>query len=159
MTEEQRNALLKAQQGELDGVETYLSLAQTVTNETDRETFKALAADEGRHASVFRQYTDVVLKPKKLQATAVVILYRLLGKRVLYPIIAQFEYSAISGYEQLEEEFPEVGSVKNDEKRHGDTLKELLNNGEFNDKPLLPVIAGVSILTFLVSRLFRADSE
>lgn len=30
MTEEQRRKLIKAQQGELDGVETYLMLADTV---------------------------------------------------------------------------------------------------------------------------------
>ena len=155
MTEEQRKTLLKAQQGELDGVETYLSLAQIVNNETDRETFKALAADEGRHASVFKQYTGEVLKPDRLQARAVVLLYRLVGKRVLYPIIARFEYAAIPGYEELEKEFPEVASVKNDEKRHGDTLKALLKNGEFNDRPCLPAIVCAAVSIFLLRRLFN----
>ncbi len=130
MTEEQRKKLIKAQQGELDGVETYLMLADTVHNEADAQAFRTLAADEGRHASVFKQYTGEVLQPKKLQARAVVILYHLLGKKALYPLIARFEYAAIPGYEKLEKEFPEVASVKNDERRHGDTLMELLENGE-----------------------------
>ena len=57
MTENQRRKLIKAQQSELDGVETYLMLADIVNNEADKEAFKKLAADEGRHASVFKLYT------------------------------------------------------------------------------------------------------
>ena len=145
MTEEQRRKLIKAQQGELDGVETYLMLADTVNNEADKEAFKTLAADEGRHASVFKQYTGEILKPKKLQARAVVVLYHLIGKRALYPLIARFEYAAIPGYEQMEKECPEVESVKNDEKRHGDTLKALLDNGEYSDKPKWPTVVCVLV--------------
>ncbi len=48
MTEEARKALIKAQQGELDGVETYLMLAEVVHNEDDVKAFKELAADEGK---------------------------------------------------------------------------------------------------------------
>ena len=155
MTEAQRRKLIKAQQGELDGVETYLMLADAVSNETDKEAFKKLAADEGRHASVFRKYTGEILKPGKLQARAVVILYHIIGKRALYPLIARFEYAAIPGYEQMEKEFPEVVSVKNDEKRHGDTLKTLLDNGEYADKPKLPIVVCVLVFIWLAGRLIR----
>lgn len=137
---DKRRELLKAQQGELDGVEIYLKLAKTVHNLSDSKAFRELAADEGRHASVFRQYTEEVLTPQKGQAFVVAMLYHLLGKRVLYPIIAKSEYAAIPGYEEMMKEFPEVEGVKNDEKRHGDTVKELLKNGEYNDKPKLPFI-------------------
>ena len=155
MTEEQRRKLIKAQQGELDGVETYLMLADTVHNEADKEAFKTLAADEGRHASVFKQYTGEILKPKKLQARAVVVLYHLIGKRALYPLIARFEYAAIPGYEQIEKEFPEVESVKNDEKRHGDTLKDLLDNGEYADKPKWPIVVCTLVVIILLGRLMK----
>ena len=152
MTEEQRRKLIKAQQGELDGVETYLMLADTVNNEADKEAFKTLAADEGRHASVFKQYTGEILKPKKLQARAVVVLYHLVGKRALYPLIARFEYAAIPGYERLEKEFPEVESVKNDEKRHGDTLKALLDNGEYSDKHKWPIVVCVLVSIMIMMK-------
>ena len=94
---------------------------------------------------MFKQYTGEILKPKKLQARAVVVLYHLIGKRTLYPLIARFEYAAIPGYEQMEKEFPEVESVKNDEKRHGDTLKALLDNGEYSDKPKWPTVVCVLV--------------
>ncbi len=153
MTDDQRRTLIKAQQGELDGVETYLMLADAVSNESDKDAFRKLAADEGRHASVFRKYTGEKLEPGKLQARAVVILYHLIGKKALYPLIARFEYAAIPGYEQLEKEFPEVESVKNDEKRHGDTLKALLDNGEYEDKARWPVVVCALVFVLLAGRL------
>lgn len=154
MTEEVRKTLIKAQQGELDGVETYKMLAEVVHNEDDVKAFKELAADEGRHAAVFKNYTGEVLKPGKTQAFAVAVLYSLLGKKILYPLIAKFEYAAIPGYEELMKDFPEVESVKDDEKRHGDTLNGLLENGQFNDRPKLPYVCAALAVIF-IARLFR----
>lgn len=154
MTQEVRKTLIKAQQGELDGVETYKMLAEVVHNEDDVKAFKELAADEGRHASVFKNYTGEVLKPNKTQAFAVGILYSLLGKKILYPLIAKFEYAAVPGYVELIEEYPEVESVKDDEKRHGDKLNSLLENGQFNDRPKLPYVCAALAVIF-IARLFR----
>ncbi len=149
------NELLGSQQGELDGVATYLKMAKIVSNPTDAETFKKLAADEGKHASVFKKYTGEVLEPKNTQANAVAILYKLLGKRILYPIIAKFEYDAMPRYERMMREYPEVEEVKNDEKRHGDTVKALTRNGEYNDRPFLPYIAAGVAAAVLLSKIIK----
>ena len=85
-----------------------------------------LAKEEGRHASVFHAYTKEALKPKKAMAVIMPFLYRLLGKKRLYKLIAKGEYAAAVGYEHLIADFPEVESVKNDEKRHGDIVSGLL---------------------------------
>ena len=53
-------------------------------------------------------------------------LYWILGKKRLYKIIAKGEYDAAIGYEHLIADFPEVESVRNDEKRHGDIVSALL---------------------------------
>ena len=158
LTSEKKAVLLKAQQGEMNGVETYLMLAETVHNETDTATFRKLAAEEGRHAAVFRRYTGETLAPKKGQAYFVKAMYHLIGKRLLYPLIAQGEYAAISGYEQMIQEYPEVESVKNDEKRHGDTVKALLDNGEYRDWPKLPLVIG-GLLFFLLCRQLCKDRD
>ncbi|MCR5301400.1 MAG: rubrerythrin [Lachnospiraceae bacterium] len=154
MTKEVRKTLIKAQQGELDGVETYKMLAEVVHNEDDVKAFKELSADEGRHAAVFKNYTGEVLKPNKTQAFAVAVLYSLLGKKILYPLIAKFEYAAIPGYEELMKDYPEVETVKDDEKRHGDTLNGLLENGQFNDRPKLPYVCA-ALAAIFIARLFR----
>lgn len=118
--------MLKAQQGELDAVPMYNALARVAKDERDREAFKQLAKEEGRHASVFHAYTGEVLKPSMLKARLLPFLYRLVGRNILYPVIAKFEYDAAKGYEHLVEDFPEVASVRDDETRHGDIVKGLL---------------------------------
>ncbi len=159
ISKEEQKELIRAQQGELDGVETYLRLARTVHNDSDARTFRELASDEGRHASVFKGYTGETLAPSKKQAIAVTILYRLFGKRIVYPIIASGEYAAIPGYEKMMKKFPDVESVKNDEKRHGDTVKALVKNGEFNDVPLLPVIICSIVVITGIFKIFLGDSS
>lgn len=126
MEQSKQKTLLKSQQGELDAVLMYNALADAVKDKNDAQTFRRLALEEGRHASVFKALTGEALKPKKTLAILLPILYKLLGKKRLYPIIAKFEYDAVKTYAPVAEDFPEVQSVKNDEKRHGDTVLNLL---------------------------------
>lgn len=126
MNQTDMKTLLKAQQGELDAVLMYNALADTVKDKNDAETFRRLAAEEGRHASVFKNLTNQTLKPKKTLATLLPILYHLLGRKRLYPIIAKFEYGTADTYEPVAADFPDVQSVKDDEKRHGDAIMGLI---------------------------------
>ena len=126
MDRNEMKTLLKAQQGELDAVLMYNALADKVRDAQDAETFRRLAAEEGRHAAVFRNLTGRTLRPKKTLAVLVPVLYRLIGRKRLYPVIARFEYAAVKTYEPIAAVFPEVRSVKDDEKRHGDTVTALL---------------------------------
>ena len=118
--------LLKSQQGELDVVLMYQALAKVVKDENDAATFRKLAAEEGHHASVFRKLTQENLKPKKTLAFFMPILYKLIGKKRLYPKIIKGEYEASENYAPIAEKFPEIESVKEDEKRHGDIVASLL---------------------------------
>lgn len=127
MTEEDRKILLKSQQGELDAVLMYNALADACSDPLDRATFQQLAREEGHHASVFHQLTGKTLKPKKGKAILIPLLYKTIGKKKLYPMIAQGEYDAVKTYEPVAAKFPEIESVKTDEKRHGDIVKALLN--------------------------------
>ena len=126
MTREHFKELLRSQQGELNAVLMYQRLAKVVKTEKEREAFLQLSMEEGRHASVFHSYTKEVLKPKKTMAHIMPLLYYIMGKKRLYKLIAKGEYDAAIGYEHLIKDFPEVESVKNDEKRHGDIVSGLL---------------------------------
>lgn len=128
LTKKQRKECLYAQQGEVDAVLMYNELAKVVKDPKDAETFKQLAAEEGRHASVFHELTGEVVQPKKTKATFVPLMYKCVGKKILYPIIANEEYKAADKYKPVVEEFPQVESVMNDEIRHGDLVKGLLEN-------------------------------
>lgn len=119
--------LLKAQQGELDAVLMYRALAAAVKSERDARTFRQLAAEEGRHAVVFKKLTGQTLKPKKTMAILLPLLYKVLGKKRLYPLIAKGEYAAVKTYKPVAGKFPQVKRVKADERRHGDTVMQLLH--------------------------------
>ena len=118
-------ALLYAQQGEVDAVLMYNKLAEVV-GEKDAAVFRELAAEEGRHASVFHNYTKTVLKPKKTKSVLIPLLYRTIGRERTYKLIADGEYSAAERYKTLVCTFQDVVAVMNDETRHGDMVKELI---------------------------------
>lgn len=126
MTDAIKKELLKNQKGELDGVSMYNALAKVVKNPKDAEAFKQLAREEGRHAAVFKGYTETPVKAGTFKAKALPLLYFLIGRKILYRIIARVEYNGEKNYEHLVSDFPEVESVKNDERRHGDIVRGLL---------------------------------
>lgn len=75
-----RKELLRSQQGELNAALMYQRLAKVVKTDKERNTFLQLAKEEGHHASVFHAYTKEALKPKKLMAVVIPIMYRLWAK-------------------------------------------------------------------------------
>lgn len=120
-------AFLYAQQGELDAVLMYEKLAAAVTDDRDRKTFERLAKDEQRHADVFFAFTkDESLKPKKTKAVAVPFMYKVLGKKAVYPLIALGEYQAVWKYRPVAKKYDEVKTVKSDERHHGNAVLALL---------------------------------
>lgn len=126
LTEKQRETCLFSQQGEMDAMLMYQKLAKVVKDQKDADTFVQLAAEEGGHASVFHELTGEVLKPKKTKSIVVPLMYKICGKKFTYNIIAKNEYDAAKKYEPVVKDFPQVESVKNDEVRHGDTVKALI---------------------------------
>ncbi len=126
MDKKDMKILLKAEEGELSAVLMYRALAKVVKDERDANVFLQLAKEEGGHAKVFKKLTNTVVKPKKAKAIFIPLMYRIIGKKKLYPMIAKGEYDAEKNYLPFVSKFPEVESVKNDEHRHGDMVLELL---------------------------------
>lgn len=125
ITDKQLCILRRAQQGEIDAVLMYNALAKVVPA-SDAETFRQLAKEEGHHANVFHRYTQLPLKAGHLKERVVPFIYRVLGRKITYTLIAQAEYRADGGYQSLIADFPEVASVAADETRHGDMVSGLL---------------------------------
>lgn len=126
VTKEQMKILRAAQQGEEDAVFMYNRLAGKVKDVSDALAFKRLAKDERRHAEVFRAYTGEDLRPNPVKGIMVPLMYKLLGKEKVYPIIAKGEYDAAEKYKHIIDQFPEVETVMNDETHHGDAVLGLL---------------------------------
>ena len=126
ITAQQMQALITAQQGEEDAVYMYQQLAKAVRDEADRAAFLRLAGDEKRHSDVFRKYSNMDLKANPAKGIFVPLMYRILGKKRVYPIIAKGEYDAAEKYKHIIDDFPEVVEVMNDEVHHGDAVLGLL---------------------------------
>ena len=126
MTNEQEKLLLKSQQGELDAALMYRALAAVVQDARDAAVFRRLAAEESGHAKVFESLTESFLIPKKKLSLLVPALYRTLGRKRVYALIADQEHDAAKEYEALAADFPEVKAVQADEARHGDMVAALL---------------------------------
>ena len=135
LSEKDRKVLLKAQRGEMNGVLMYRALADAIEARGggsrkaahDAATFRQLASEEGGHAAVFRGLTGETVQGQPVMGRLLVCMFRLLGRRRLYPLIAKGEYAALKTYQPVAERFPEVWSVRSDEKRHGDTVMGLLD--------------------------------
>lgn len=124
--------LKKSQQGELNAVPMYVNLAKRLEKENPdvAEMLRSMAADEGRHATVFKKLSGRTLKPNKLLGTAVPVLMRVIGKKKMFEIIAKQEYDAFDQYAPWVQKYPEIQSVRMDEKKHGDMamkIKDLLS--------------------------------
>ena len=128
MDKKDMKTLLKAEEGELSAVLMYRALAKVVKDERDAKVFLQLAKEEGGHAKVFKKLTNTVVKPKKAKSIFIPLMYRIIGKKKLYPMIAKGEYDAEKNYLPVVSKFSEVENVKNDEHRHGDMVLDLLKN-------------------------------
>ena len=120
-----RNALRKSQQGELDAMAMYDRLAEQVKSEKDAAVFRRLSADESGHAEVFQSFTNMTLEPKQGKAILIPLLYRVIGRKKTYRLIARGEYNAAKKYERLLS-YPEVAGIQADETRHGNTVLALI---------------------------------
>ena len=148
ITQEEMRVLLKAQLGELEGVIMYRALADVVKDPKDREAFLQLAKEEGHHAAVFHKLTGKSVKGRRWKGTMLAALYRILGRKRLYPLIAKGEYAAVKTYAPVVDRFPEVAGVQADEKRHGDTVMGLLEK-ESKVKKLIYALLLISLGCFI----------
>ncbi len=127
MNEREKGQLLKAQQGELDAVLLYNALAKRAKNPEAKLKFKEVASDEGKHASILKKYTNQTLKPGKAKARIVSLIYVLFGHSYTCKLLMKGELGSIPGYQKLVDKFPGIQEIIDDEKRHAEIAKSLVN--------------------------------
>lgn len=126
MNNQQRDVLLKSQQGELDGVLIYQELAKLEELQDIRNELLEMAADEARHASILKSYTGEVLKPSGKQAEEIVKAFKSMGKEKVFEIMAESEFKGGPAYEKLGESFEKLKDIAKDEIKHGNMLKSFI---------------------------------
>lgn len=119
------NKMIKFQQGELDAVIMYKSLADKMNHDEDRKMLLSIAADEGKHARILKNITNTDLKAEAGLKKAVLFFYRIVGKKLLFKIISQSETNAYKSYEPYFNKFPQIKEIADDELRHGKLLSKI----------------------------------
>ena len=124
MNQLKMKSLMKAQQGELDAVLLYQSLAKLTKNSKVKEKFTQIAADEGKHAAILRSYTGEKLKPKNTNAVIVSFIYKTFGHSLTCKLLSKGEMNAIPNYKKMVGDFPNVKEIMDDELRHANIVAE-----------------------------------
>ncbi|WP_455538736.1 ferritin family protein [Terrisporobacter sp.] len=127
MNNEQKEMLLKLQQGELDGVVMYQKLAELEELQYIKNELLEMAADEGRHASLLKSYTGEVLKPSSGQAEKIVEMLKNVGKVKTFEMMAEGEFKGGPVYEELGKNFERLKDIAKDEVKHGNMLKGFIS--------------------------------
>ena len=118
--------LRKLQQSELNSEYMYLTLARKTDVLKDREALLRIAKQKARHSEIYKCLTNEEMRAKKKRAVLASALYKLFGKKGLYPMIAFLEYRAHFRTGDLARKFSSIREIWNDQKRHGDMLAKLV---------------------------------
>ena len=127
ITKEEKEQLIKAQQGELDAVILYRKLAEITKETINKETFLKIAADEGKHACILRKYTGENLEPKKIKALVVTCIYKVFGVKFTLKVLEKGELKAAKKYSTIVKKFPNIQGIIKDENLHGKLIRNMRN--------------------------------
>ncbi len=117
--------VLKLQQGELDAVLVYRWLAAKISDDKKKQLFLQMASDEGTHATILKNISQIKLTPKHFKSLFISAFYLLFGLNATLRILIKGELSAVPVYEALSKQYPEVSRIKNDEAKHAAMLTTL----------------------------------
>lgn len=121
------DAVLKAQQGELDAEYMYEEMAKVVEAQYPElaEEFRKVAKSEKGHYYVCKKISGKELtKPVPVKG---ILVSNILKKapKVALKLVSDGEYDAAAQYSRYVLEYPSIEPVMKDEVRHGDKMKEL----------------------------------
>lgn len=128
------NDLIAFQQQELDAVIMYRALALKMENKQDRELLDELAACEGKHAALLKKLTGRTLKPRSFMKNLVLCGNFVIGKKLLFRIMAKTETAAYNLYKPFFDDFPVTVEIAEDEIRHGEDLMKAISYHYSNEK-------------------------
>lgn len=119
--------LLISQRDEVTGSRIYANMAKREKNPKNRELLARMADEESEHAAVWRNYTKRDVKADGLKVLWFSALSVLLGYTFVLKLIQKDEMAAISRYERILGEVPEVAGIQKDEKEHECELINMLD--------------------------------
>jgi len=127
LTENQIEQLKALQQEEINGFHTYLRLAEKVKDEHNSSVLKRIAGEERKHYQIWKQYTNLEIKPKRSKVNFYYWVSKLFGLTFGIRLMELGEENVQKIYEKLIDTIPEAKEVLADEERHEDELLDMLD--------------------------------
>ena len=127
ITEASFSIIKKMQQNELTESIIYEEIAKFAKGDENKEVLLRLAREEKAHYLVWKNYTDLEMKPQKLKIFLYKLMARILGFTFAIKLMENGEEHSQAEYELLAEECEESLIIKQQEEAHEAALLEMLD--------------------------------
>lgn len=160
LTEQTRKLLLSYQQSEITDHVLYSRIASREKEPKNKAVLERIAAEEVRHAAIWRKYTGQDVKPRYWTIFWYGLVSWLLGYTFVIKLMEKGEYTTGKKYEQLLKDIPEAARIVEDEQHHEEDLAALLDEERLQyvgamvlglNDALIELTGAVSGLTFALN--------
>ncbi len=127
MTDALRKKILAAQKNEITEYYVYTKLADLTKNEQNAQVLRNIGEAERSHAEFWKSKTGEDVKPDRGKVWRTVIMARILGLTFVLKRMEKNEGTASRKYAEIQEAFPEVQKLSQDEAAHEKALLTMLD--------------------------------
>lgn len=121
------NIIKKMQQNELTESVIYEKIAKFTKEKENKETLLRLSREEKAHYEIWKEYTNIEMKPQKLKVIKFVLFARILGFTFAVKLMENGESGAQKEYDILSSEVSESIEIRKQEEEHEKALLNMLN--------------------------------
>lgn len=115
------------QQNELNESYIYKNIAKFAKGDKNKKVLERLAAEERAHYEIWKNYTEIELKPNKAKILKYTLIARILGFTFAVKLMEQGEELAQKKYELIAKEVPESTRIREQEEEHESALLGILD--------------------------------
>ncbi len=127
LTDDLRAVILAHQRNEITEHHIYTRLARVTAPAENRRVIETIAADELRHAQLWRKYTQQDAAPNRFRVWLYYWISRLFGLTFGVKLMERGEEAAQGNYDRLRGVIPEAEAIMRDEDRHEAALLDMLD--------------------------------
>ena len=127
VSQEALTIIKRMQQNELTESYIYEEIAKFAKGEENKKVLRRLAQEERAHYEIWKQYTDLELKPEKGKITWYKLMARILGFTFAIKMMENGEHASQEEYALLAREVEESNRIRQQEEEHEHSLLEMLD--------------------------------
>jgi len=122
-----RKIIIEMQTNELTESIIYTRVAKRIKDDHNRNVLLRIADEEFRHAEIWKGYTHLEVRPKRMKIVWFTLLARIFGFTFALKLMERGEGVASETYTSIAHEVPQATTIAHDEDRHEQELLTLLD--------------------------------